>query len=86
MVSYWLPRRLGCLHRLAAHEMEAPDTYRRRAEIADRAADAAADDEARRILKSVAQRWRQLAEIAQRELQEEESELSTAQHKTNHDY
>lgn len=82
MVSYWLPRRLGCLHRLAAHEMEAPDTYRRRAEIADRAA----DDEARRILKSVAQRWRQLAEIAQRELQEEESELSTAQHKTNHDY
>jgi hypothetical protein len=54
--------------------MEAPDTYRRRAEIADRAA----DDEARRILKSVAQRWRQLAEIAQRELQEEESELSTA--------
>jgi hypothetical protein len=27
-----------------------------------------------------------LAEIAQRELQEEESELSTAQHKTNHDY
>ena len=81
MVSYWLPRRLGCLHRLAVHEMEAPDTYRRRAEIADRAA----DDEARRILKSVAQRWRQLAEIAQRELQEEESELSTAQHKTNHD-
>jgi len=62
--------------------MEAPDTYRRRAEIADRAA----DDEARRILKSVAQRWRQLAEIAQRELQEEESKLSTAQHKTNHDY
>jgi hypothetical protein len=62
--------------------MEAPDTYRRRAEIADRAA----DDEARRILKSVAQRWRQLAEIAQRELQEEESELSTAQHKTNRDY
>jgi len=61
--------------------MEAPDTYRRRAEIADRAA----DDEARRILKSVAQRWRQLAEIAQRELQEEESKLSTAQHKTNHD-
>ena len=67
MVSYWLPRRLGCLHRLAVHEMEAPDTYRRRAEIADRAADAAADDEARRILMSVAQRWRQLAEIAQRE-------------------
>ena len=65
--------------------METPDTYRQRAEAADRAAEAAADDEARRILKSVAQRWRQLAEIAQRELQEEESKLSTAQHKTNHD-
>jgi len=45
--------------------METPDTYRQRAEAADRAAEAAADDEARRILKSAAQRWRQMAELAQ---------------------
>ena len=45
--------------------MEKPDTYRERAEAADRAAEAAADDEARRILKSAAQRWRQMAELAE---------------------
>jgi hypothetical protein len=45
--------------------METPDTYRQRAEAADRAAEAAADEEARRICKSVAQRWRQMAELAE---------------------
>jgi hypothetical protein len=45
--------------------METPETYRQRAEAADRAAEAAADEEARRICKLVAQRWRQMAELAE---------------------
>ena len=56
--------------------MDTPETYRRRAEIADRAAEAAADDEARRILRSAAQRWRQLAEFAQRDLQGQKRQSS----------
>jgi hypothetical protein len=51
--------------------VDTPDTYRRRADIADRAAEEAADDEARRILKAVAGRWHQLAEFAQHRLNEE---------------
>jgi hypothetical protein len=47
--------------------METPDTYRQRAEAAERTAEAAADVEAKRMLNAAAQRWRQLAEIAQRE-------------------
>jgi hypothetical protein len=46
--------------------METPDTYRRRADTADRAAEAAVDEQAKQMLKSAAQRWRQLADIAQR--------------------
>jgi hypothetical protein len=46
--------------------METPETYRQRAEAADSAAETAADNEAKRILRSAAQRWRQLAEIAER--------------------
>jgi hypothetical protein len=46
--------------------METPDTYLRRAETADRAAQASADEQAKRMLKSAAERWRQLANIAQR--------------------
>jgi hypothetical protein len=46
--------------------METPETYLRRAETAERAAEASADDQAKRMLKSVAERWRQLANIAQR--------------------
>jgi hypothetical protein len=46
--------------------METPDTYLRRAETAERAADASADDQAKRMLKSAAERWRQLAVIAER--------------------
>ena len=46
--------------------METAEIYLGRAQAADLAAEAAADDEARRILKAVSQRWRQLAELAQR--------------------
>jgi hypothetical protein len=47
--------------------MEKADTYLGRAQAADLAAEAAADDQARRLLKAVAQRWRLLAELARRE-------------------
>ena len=47
--------------------METPDTYLGRAQAADLAAESAADDQARQLLKAVAQRWRQLAELAQLE-------------------
>jgi hypothetical protein len=53
--------------------METPDTYLQRAEAADRAANTAADDEARRLLKSVAQRWRQMAELAELDQKHESS-------------
>jgi hypothetical protein len=46
------------------NEMETTDTYLGRAEAADLAAESAADDQARQMLKAVAQRWRQLAELA----------------------
>jgi hypothetical protein len=55
--------------------VETPDTYRRRAEIAGRAAEEAADDEARRLLKSAAKRWQQLADAAQAHLNEEETRV-----------
>jgi len=44
--------------------MESPETYRSRAEATERAAEAAADEEAKRILRAAAQRWRQLEELA----------------------
>ena len=46
--------------------METAEKYRQRAEAADSAAEVAIDDEAKRMLRSAAQRWRQLAEIAER--------------------
>jgi hypothetical protein len=49
--------------------METPDTYRQRAEAAERAAEAATDPQAKQGFKSSAQRWRQLAEIAERKEQ-----------------
>jgi hypothetical protein len=52
-------------------EMETPDTYRQRAEAAERRSKAAADKEAKRILQSAAQRWRQLADICEQILQHE---------------
>jgi hypothetical protein len=47
-------------------QMETAEKYRQRAEAADSAAEAATDNEAKRMLRSAAQRWRQLAEIAER--------------------
>jgi len=44
--------------------VESPETYSNRAEAAERAAETAADEEAKRLLRAVAQRWRQLAELA----------------------
>jgi hypothetical protein len=46
--------------------METAEKYRQRAEAVDSAAEAATDNEAKRILRSAAQRWRQLAEIVER--------------------
>ena len=42
--------------------------YRQRAEAAERAAEAAVDVEVRRMLIAATQRWRQMAGIAQRNL------------------
>jgi hypothetical protein len=44
--------------------MHPPEEYRRRAERAERALESARDPEAKRLLREVAQRWRQLAEFA----------------------
>jgi hypothetical protein len=55
--------------------METPDTYRRRAEGAEHAAEAAADKEAKRILKLAAERWRQLADICEQVLKHEKSQI-----------
>jgi hypothetical protein len=46
--------------------METHETYRQRAEAAERAAEVAADIAVKRMLNAAAQRWRQLGEIAQR--------------------
>jgi hypothetical protein len=45
--------------------VDTPETYRKRADDADRAAETARDLEAKRILRATAQRWRQLAELAE---------------------
>jgi hypothetical protein len=44
--------------------VESPETYRDRAEAAERSAETAVDQEAKRILRATAQRWRQLEELA----------------------
>jgi hypothetical protein len=46
--------------------MQTTQTYRRRAEDAERAADASRDAQAAQLLRAAAQRWRQLAEFAER--------------------
>jgi hypothetical protein len=46
--------------------MDAAEIYRQRAENAERAAETARDAEAKRLMREAAQRWRQLAEFAQR--------------------
>ena len=47
--------------------MHPAETYRRRAERAERAFENARDPEAKRFAHVAAQRWRQLAEVAQRQ-------------------
>jgi hypothetical protein len=55
--------------------MQTPDAYRQRGEAAQRAAEAATDAEAKRMLIAAAERWRQLADIALRILAEEQKRL-----------
>ena len=47
--------------------MHPAETYRRRAERAERAFENARDPDAKRLARVAAQRWRQLAEVAQRQ-------------------
>ena len=47
--------------------MDAAEIYWQRAENAGRAAETARDAEAKRLMREAAQRWRQLAEFAQRQ-------------------
>ena len=50
--------------------MHPAETYRRRAEGAERAFENARDPEAKRFAQAAAQRWRELAELAQRQEKE----------------
>ena len=52
---------------MLARIMHPAETYRRRAERAERAFENARDPEAKRFAQAAAQRWRELAEIAQRQ-------------------
>jgi hypothetical protein len=45
--------------------MHPPEEYRRRAELAERVSENARDPEAKRLARVAAQRWHELAEIAQ---------------------
>lgn len=54
--------------------MHPAETYRRRAERAERAFENARDPKAKRIAQAAAQRWRALAELAQRRETENERE------------
>jgi uncharacterized protein YaaW (UPF0174 family) len=49
-----------------AQRMETAEKYRQRPKLPIALRMAAIDDEAKRMLRSAAQRWRQLAEIAER--------------------
>jgi hypothetical protein len=51
----------------SAEVMPPPEKYRRRAERAERAFESACDPEAKRLARVAAQRWRELAELAQRQ-------------------
>jgi hypothetical protein len=44
--------------------MERPDIYLKKAEAAERAAETADDDHAKKMLKTAAERWRLLAQLA----------------------
>jgi hypothetical protein len=52
---------------MSSRIMHPSETYRLRAERAERASENARDPEAKRLLLGAAQRWRQLAEFAQRQ-------------------
>jgi hypothetical protein len=56
--------------------METTDIYLGRAEAADLAAESATDDQARRTLTAVAQRWRQLADLARLQEKSESPEAT----------
>lgn len=47
--------------------MDAPKKYRQRAEAADRLVENCRDPQAKRFMQSAAERWRQLAELAERQ-------------------
>jgi hypothetical protein len=55
--------------------MKTPDTYLRKAEAAERAAETVTDETAKRILNAAAQRWRQVADIAQRNSSKESDQI-----------
>ena len=50
--------------------MHPAETYRRRAERAERAFENARTPEAKRLARNAAQRWRELADVAQRDASE----------------
>jgi hypothetical protein len=52
---------------MLARIMHPAETYRRRAERAERAFENARDPKAKRFAQAAAQRWRELAELAQRQ-------------------
>ena len=52
--------------------MHPAETYRRRAERAERGFENARDPKAKRFAQAAAQRWRVLAELAQRQEDEQE--------------
>ena len=52
---------------MLARIMHPPETYRRRAERAERVFENARNPEAKRLARIAAQRWRELAELAQRQ-------------------
>ena len=47
--------------------MDAPKKYRQRAEAADRLVENCRDPQAKRFMQCAAERWRQLAELAERQ-------------------
>lgn len=68
-VGYWVGSRAatrGLFSLPQTQTMQTTQTYRRRAEDAERAADASRDAQAAQLLRAAAQRWRQLAEFAER--------------------
>jgi hypothetical protein len=57
----------GRFDQMLAQIMHPAETYRRRAERAERACETARTPEAKRLARTAAQRWRELAELARRQ-------------------